>query len=227
MLRAPSAGQRRAVGAAYLLSQAFLPGRRAARRGRVINMVYCAAKSGGLAAGTACAVLKAAMIWLIFSIAREGAGEGVTANAIAPACVMSPMVSEQLTDAQRQTQLAAIPVGRFCEPEEVAHAVMFPASPLAGFITGEVIDMNGGMHLDQVWNGYPPETRPCHAVQAPACRRLARRSGRDAPQWLAQFRHLPEGTRKPSVRHVRISRQRFRGGSPGNRCRPRDTALAA
>jgi 3-oxoacyl-[acyl-carrier protein] reductase len=136
------------VDAAFLLSQAFLPGMRAARWGRVINLSSYAAKSGGLTAGTAYSVSKAAMIGLTFSIAREVAGEGVTANAIAPAYVMSPMVSEQLTDAQRQTQLAAIPVGRFCEPEEVAHAVMFLASPLAGFITGEVIDMNGGMHFD-------------------------------------------------------------------------------
>ncbi|MGQ0564336.1 MAG: SDR family NAD(P)-dependent oxidoreductase [Gemmobacter sp.] len=136
------------VEAAFLLAQAFLPGMRAARWGRVINMSSYAAKSGGLTAGTAYAVSKAAMIGLTFSIAREVAGEGVTANAIAPAYVMSPMVSEQMTKSQRQTQLAAIPVGRFCEPEEVAHAVMFLASPLAGFITGEVIDMNGGMHFD-------------------------------------------------------------------------------
>ena len=69
-------------------------------------------------------------------------------NAIAPAYVMSPMVFEQLTDDQRELQLAQIPVGRFCEPEEVAHAVIFLASPLAGFITGEVIDMNGGLQFD-------------------------------------------------------------------------------
>ena len=136
------------VDAAFLLAQAFLPAMRAARWGRVINMSSYAAKSGGLTAGTAYSVSKSAIVGLTFSIARETAGEGVTANAIAPAYVMSPMVSEQLTDAQRQAQLAAIPVGRFCEPEEVAHAVMFLAFPLAGFITGEVIDMNGGMHFD-------------------------------------------------------------------------------
>ena len=61
---------------------------------------------------------------------------------------MSPMVSEKLTEAQRRNQLAQIPVGRFCAPEEVAHAVSFLASPLAGFITGEIIDMNGGLHFD-------------------------------------------------------------------------------
>ena len=72
----------------------------------------------------------------------------MTSNAVAPAYVMSAMISEQLTEAQRQSQLALIPVGRFCEPEEVAHAVMFLASPLAGFITGEVIDVNGGLQFD-------------------------------------------------------------------------------
>jgi 3-oxoacyl-[acyl-carrier protein] reductase len=136
------------VDAAFLLAQAFLPGMRAARWGRVINMSSYAAKSGGLTAGTAYSVSKTAMLGLTFAIAREVAGDGVTVNAIAPAYVMSPMVSDQLTEDQRQAQLAAIPVGRFCQPEEVAHAVMFLASPLAGFITGEVIDMNGGLHFD-------------------------------------------------------------------------------
>lgn len=136
------------VDAAFLLAQAFLPGMRAARWGRIINMSSYAAKSGGLTAGTAYAVSKAALIGLTYSIAREVAGEGVTSNALAPAYVMSPMVLTHLTEAQRQAQLAAIPVGRFCAPEEVAHAVRFLASPLAGFITGEVIDLNGGLHFD-------------------------------------------------------------------------------
>lgn len=136
------------VDAAFLLAQAFLPGMRATRWGRVINMSSYAAKCGGLTAGTAYSVSKTAMIGLTYSIAREVAGEGVTSNAVAPAYVMSAMISEQLSEAQRQAQLALIPVGRFCEPEEVAHAVMFLASPLAGFITGEVIDVNGGLQFD-------------------------------------------------------------------------------
>ncbi len=136
------------VDAAFLLAKAFLPGMRAARWGRVINMSSYAAKCGGLTAGTAYSVSKTAMIGLTYSIAREVAGDGVTSNAVAPAYVMSAMISEQLSEAQRQAQLALIPVGRFCEPEEVAHAVMFLASPLAGFITGEVIDVNGGLQFD-------------------------------------------------------------------------------
>ncbi|MES0032289.1 SDR family NAD(P)-dependent oxidoreductase [Mesorhizobium sp. M0040] len=136
------------VEAAFLLAQIFLPGMRSKRWGRVVNISSYAAKSGGLTAGTAYSVSKSAMIGLTFSIARETAGQGVTSNAIAPAYVMSPMVSEQLNDEQRAAQLAQIPVGRFCEPQEVAHTVSFLASPLAGFITGEVIDMNGGLHFD-------------------------------------------------------------------------------
>ena len=52
------------------------------------------------------------------------------------------------TEAQRRQILAQIPVGRFCEPEEFAHAVRFLASPLAGFVTGEILDVNGGLHMD-------------------------------------------------------------------------------
>ena len=134
--------------AAFLLIRAFLPGMRARKWGRIINMSSYAAKCGGLTAGTAYSVSKSALIGLTFATARETARDGITANAIAPAYVMSPMVSEQLTDDQRRSQLAQIPVGRFCTPEEVAHVVSFLASPLAGFITGEVIDMNGGLQFD-------------------------------------------------------------------------------
>ncbi|OSP55814.1 SDR family NAD(P)-dependent oxidoreductase [Pseudoruegeria sp. SK021] len=134
--------------AAFLLSKAVLPGMAVVKWGRIVNVASYAAKSGGLTAGTAYSVSKSGMIGLTFSTARETTAKGITVNAIAPAYVMSPMVSEQLTDAQRAKQLSEIPVGRFCEPEEVAHAVTFLASPLAGFITGEVIDMNGGLYFD-------------------------------------------------------------------------------
>jgi 3-oxoacyl-[acyl-carrier protein] reductase len=136
------------VDAAFMLIRAFLPTMRANKWGRIINMSSYAAKSGGLTAGTAYSVSKSSLIGLTFTIARETAGDGITVNAVAPAYVASAMVLEQLTDEQRLRQLAQIPVGRFCEPEEVAHTVSFLASPLAGFITGEVIDMNGGLHFD-------------------------------------------------------------------------------
>tara|TARA_B100001093_G_scaffold428749_1_gene423689 strand:- start:504 stop:1229 length:726 start_codon:yes stop_codon:yes gene_type:complete len=134
--------------AAFLLIKMFLPAMAERKWGRIINMSSYAAKCGGLTAGTAYTTSKAALIGLTFSVAREFAGSGITANAVAPAYVMSPMVSGQLSAEQRADLLKAIPVGRFCTPEEVAHTVAFLTSPLAGFITGEVVDMNGGLQFD-------------------------------------------------------------------------------
>jgi 3-oxoacyl-[acyl-carrier protein] reductase len=133
--------------AALLLTQAVMPAMKENRWGRVVNISSYAWKSGGLTAGTGYAVSKAALVGLTFSTARELASAGVTANAIAPAYVVSPMIMEQLSEEDRNRQLAAIPVGRLCEPEEVAHAVRFLASPLSGFMTGVVIDMNGGLQF--------------------------------------------------------------------------------
>jgi len=61
---------------------------------------------------------------------------------------MSPMIMEQLSAEKRAELLQTIPVHRFCTPEECAHTVLFLASPLSGFITGEIVDMNGGFQMD-------------------------------------------------------------------------------
>ncbi len=143
---------RRVLGAnldgAFYLAQCVTPAMKARRWGRIINTCSLAAKTGGLTAGTAYSVSKGAMTSLTFSLARELAAHGVTANGISPAYVKTPMITEQLDEEQRQKLLRDIPVGRFCEPEEFAHVVRFLASPLAGFITGEVVDLNGGLLMD-------------------------------------------------------------------------------
>ncbi len=133
---------------AFYLSQLCLPAMIEQKWGRIVNTSSYAAKSGGITAGTAYSVSKAALIGLTFSIAAETTKTGVTVNAIAPAYVRTPMVDKQLTDEQRAEVIKKIPVGRYCEPEEFAHVVNFLVSPLAGFITGEVIDQNGGFHFD-------------------------------------------------------------------------------
>ena len=132
----------------FYLCRECLPGMRSKGWGRIINICSLAMKTGGITAGTAYTSSKGAMAALTFSLARETAREGITVNGIAPAYIKTPMVMEQLTEQQRQKLLAEIPVGRFLDAEEVAHVVRFLASPLSGFITGEIIDINGGLHLD-------------------------------------------------------------------------------
>src|ERR1043165_7753526 len=110
------------VDGAFYWSRAVLPAMKQRRWGRIINVSSLAAKTGGLTAGPAYSTSKGAITSLTFSLARESAAHGVTVNAIAPAYVKTPMVTEQLNDAQRRLLLAQIPVGRFCEPEEFAHA---------------------------------------------------------------------------------------------------------
>jgi 3-oxoacyl-[acyl-carrier protein] reductase len=133
---------------AFFLSRLAVPGMKARRRGRIVNTCSFAMKSGGLTAGTAYTTSKGALAALTFSLARETVSFGITVNAIAPAYIRTPMVEEQLTAAQREALLKQIPVGRFCEPEEFAHCVRFFLSPLSGFITGEILDLNGGLQFD-------------------------------------------------------------------------------
>ena len=133
---------------AFYMARRFLPGMKARRWGRIVNICSMASKTGGLTAGTAYTASKGGMAALTFSLARESAGDGVTVNGIAPAYIETPMVTEKLSKARRQALLREIPVGRFCDAEEVAHAVDFLVSPLSGFITGEIVDINGGLHLD-------------------------------------------------------------------------------
>jgi NAD(P)-dependent dehydrogenase (short-subunit alcohol dehydrogenase family) len=129
---------------AFTLSQALLPGMMARGWGRIVNVSSMAGKVGGLAAGAHYSASKAGLICLTKSLARTGAGRGVTANAVAPAFIRTPLFTEEEL-AQRATQ---IPVGRPGEPEEVADAVAFLASERAGYITGATLDLNGGLLMD-------------------------------------------------------------------------------
>jgi 3-oxoacyl-[acyl-carrier protein] reductase len=126
-------------------SRAVLPGMLARGFGRIVNVAGPgSATSPG---GPADAAASGAIASLTAALAREGAARGVTVNALAPAFVRAASAGDYLTEAQARQILAAIPAGRFGEPEEFAHAVRFLASPLAGFVTGQTLRLDGGLHL--------------------------------------------------------------------------------
>jgi len=127
---------------AFLCSRRALPGMRERRYGRVIAIGSSAGKAGGAKSVAAYAASKAGIMTLMKSLAREYAAFGVTANALAPALIDTEM-AVSLKDA-----VAAVPVGRLGRPQEVADLVAFLASGHTSFITGEVVDINGGFLID-------------------------------------------------------------------------------
>ena len=86
------------------------------------------------------------MIGLTKSVARELASRGVTVNAVAPGFVNTEM-TEVLSDKVKEGAVAQIPLGKFGEPEDIANAVAFLASDNAGYITGQVLNVDGGMAI--------------------------------------------------------------------------------
>ena len=127
---------------AFLCARRVLPGMREGGWGRIIMISSMAGKNGAIKPAAAYAASKAGMSNLARSIAREYAPYGVTANAIAPALIDTPMID----DARDLEKM--IPVGRLGTPEDVAALTCFLASEEASFITGEVSDVNGGVYID-------------------------------------------------------------------------------
>jgi 3-oxoacyl-[acyl-carrier protein] reductase len=131
---------------AFLLTQALMGSMVKARYGRIINISSVVGRMGQ--AGQAnYAASKAGLIGFTKSLARELASRTVTANVVAPGYIESPMTAV-LDEKQQQSILAHIPLGRIGTDMEVAHAVAFLASEDAGYITGHVLDVNGGMFMD-------------------------------------------------------------------------------
>ncbi|WP_462319821.1 3-oxoacyl-ACP reductase FabG [Halochromatium sp.] len=114
-----------------------------ARRGRIINVSSLVGVSGN-AGQCNYAASKAGLIGFSKSLARELGPRGVTVNLVAPGFIDTDMTRE-LPEAQREALLSSIPLGRLGAPEEIAAAVAFLASPMAAYITGETIHVNGGM----------------------------------------------------------------------------------
>lgn len=129
----------------FRLCRACMKGMMKARHGRIINIASIVGLMGN--AGQAnYAAAKGGMIAMSKSIAREISARGVTVNCVAPGFIATDM-TDALNDAQKQALLAQIPIGRLGAPEDVADAVVFLASSAASYITGQVIEVNGGMRM--------------------------------------------------------------------------------
>lgn len=132
---------------AFLCSQAVVGIMKAQRYGRIINISSVAGKMGGVMVGAHYAVSKAGLLALTWCLARTYAPYGITANAVAPATVDTDL-TRAWPEEMRASLARSIPLGRLARPEEVAAAAVFLASEEAGFITGEVLDVNGGFLMD-------------------------------------------------------------------------------
>jgi 3-oxoacyl-[acyl-carrier protein] reductase len=130
---------------AFLLTQALLSPMLKNRWGRIVNIASVVGRAGQ-AGQVNYAASKAGLIGLTRSLAREVASRNITVNAVAPGFIETPMtavLSEEVTKAM----LATVPLGRRGTPRDVAQAVRFLASDAASYITGHVLDVNGGMFM--------------------------------------------------------------------------------
>jgi 3-oxoacyl-[acyl-carrier protein] reductase len=130
---------------AFLLTQALLPAMLRNRWGRIVNITSVVGRTGQ-AGQVNYAASKAGLIGFTRSLAREVASRNVTVNAVAPGYIETPMTAV-LDEKQRAVMMVQIPLGRAGTDTEIAQSVVFLASDAAAYITGHVLDVNGGMFM--------------------------------------------------------------------------------
>lgn len=132
----------------FLCSQAVVPHMRAVGHGSLIFISSVSAeRGGGVFGGPHYSAAKAGMLGLMRALARDLAPDGIRSNAVAPGFIDTDITSGKLSDEQREAVRASIPLGREGTPADVAGVCLFLAGDLSGYVTGEVVDVNGGMHI--------------------------------------------------------------------------------
>ncbi|MGV6826474.1 MAG: 3-oxoacyl-ACP reductase FabG [bacterium] len=129
----------------YRVSKACLRAMMKAKQGRIINIASVVGSTGN-PGQTNYSAAKAGMLGFTKSLAREVGSRGITVNSVAPGFIDTDMTRE-LPEKQRDALIASIPLGRLGAPADIAAAVVFLASEAGGYITGETIHVNGGMHM--------------------------------------------------------------------------------
>jgi 3-oxoacyl-[acyl-carrier protein] reductase len=133
------------LGATFRLSKGVLRGMMKARWGRIINISSVVGATGNPGQGNY-AASKAGMVGMTKSLAYEVASRNITVNAVAPGFIETAMTGK-LNEDQKSAILGQIPTGRMGTPAEIASAVLYLASPEAGYVTGTTLHVNGGMAM--------------------------------------------------------------------------------
>lgn len=129
----------------FQLSRSVLRGMMKARWGRIINITSVVGATGNPGQGNYAAA-KAGLVGMSKSLAYEVASRGITVNCVAPGFIETAM-TDKLTDEQKNKILTQIPVGTMGTPTDIAAAVAYLASPVAGYVTGATLHVNGGMAM--------------------------------------------------------------------------------
>jgi NAD(P)-dependent dehydrogenase (short-subunit alcohol dehydrogenase family) len=128
------------------LSQAFIPHMRARKQGSIACMSSVSAqRGGGIFGGPHYSAAKAGVLGLAKAMARELGADGIRVNCVTPGLIQTDITGGKLTDEMRTEIKKGIPLNRLGEASDVAGAYLFLASDLSAYITGAVIDVNGGM----------------------------------------------------------------------------------
>jgi 3-oxoacyl-[acyl-carrier protein] reductase len=130
----------------FRLSRAVLRAMMRSRYGRIINISSVVGATGNIGQSNYAAA-KAGLFGFSKSLAREIGSRNITVNCVAPGFISTDM-TRSLTEKQQEYLMQQIPLGRLGQPEDVASAVAFIASPAAGYITGATLHVNGGMFMD-------------------------------------------------------------------------------